>query len=790
MYISQKELLKNNIDLAVEDLENSLVQLGHEVEAVETYANEKVVVGLVESVEKHPEADRLNICSVNVGETENLQIVCGAPNVAANQLVPVAMVGAKFGDFKIKKAKLRGVVSQGMICSLAELGLDKSVLTDSDTDGIHVYDVAQIGQNAFTALTLEDNVLELALTANRGDCQSYTGVVRDLKALCNEKFTATTYNAVEGTFTTNFQVENLDEASKLLSAVEIKNVTAQASPMWLKIFLAKHKIKTQNVLVDLTNYVLLQTGIPMHAYDADKLSGSIKLTRLNAPEKFTALDESEYELKANDLVIMDEQKVVSLAAVMGSNETKITEETTNILVEVGVFDPVGVRKTATSIGKKTDASMRAEKGIDANMAMEAITLFVSELAKIMEIEVSNVVKSNDVELTTSEVSLRFIDVNRILGIEVSIDDVKSILTNLSFETVAETNTDITVKVPSWRFDIHNDHDLIEEVIRIVGMQKVSVAEKLDTFVTKTKIITDEKIKIERELENLVLDSGLNQVVTYSLVNEKTLSEFNKNPLEKVELMMPLSKEHAVYRQSLVPSLMKVCEYNFARQMRTVNIFEIANTYRLVNDELVEEYFVSGLVAGVKNDYFALEKTMYDFYDAKAVVESILNYYNINYEIVKTNEQIAELNPYAHADVVVDGQVVGFIGKTHPNYYPKLKADVYVFELNLKLIEKMLVRTIAYKQVSTKPTIERDLTITTTTDVEYSLVTSVLMDIKYLVDIQLKDVYAGDNIEAGHKATTFKLVFADDNATLQGEEIDQEFEKIYDQAKAKGFIIKR
>lgn len=790
MYISQKELLKNNIDLAVEDLENSLVQLGHEVEAVETYANEKVVVGLVESVEKHPEADRLNICSVNVGETENLQIVCGAPNVAANQLVPVAMVGAKFGDFKIKKAKLRGVVSQGMICSLAELGLDKSVLTDSDTDGIHVYDVAQIGQNAFTALTLEDNVLELALTANRGDCQSYTGVVRDLKALCNEKFTATTYNAVESTFTTNFQVENLDEASKLLSAVEIKNVTAQASPMWLKIFLAKHKIKTQNVLVDLTNYVLLQTGIPMHAYDADKLSGSIKLTRLNAPEKFTALDESEYELKANDLVIMDEQKVVSLAAVMGSNETKITEETTNILVEVGVFDPVGVRKTATSIGKKTDASMRAEKGIDANMAMEAINLFVSELAKIMEIEVSNVVKSNDVELTTSEVSLRFIDVNRILGIEVSIDDVKSILTNLSFETVAETKTDITIKVPSWRFDIHNDHDLIEEVIRIVGMQKVSVAEKLDTFVTKTKIITDEKIKIERELENLVLDSGLNQVVTYSLVNEKTLSEFNKNPLEKVELMMPLSKEHAVYRQSLVPSLMKVCEYNFARQMRTVNIFEIANTYRLVNDELVEEYFVSGLVAGVKNDYFALEKTMYDFYDAKAVVESILNYYNINYEIVKTNEQIAELNPYAHADVIVDGQVVGFIGKTHPNYYPKLKADIYVFELNLKLIEKMLVKTIAYKQVSTKPTIERDLTITTTTDVEYSAITSVLMDIKYLVDIQLKDVYAGDNIEAGHKATTFKLVFADDNATLQGEEIDQEFEKIYDQAEAKGFIIKR
>ncbi len=790
MYISQKELLKNNIDLTIEDLENNLVQLGHEVEAVESYGNDKVVVGLVEKVEKHPEADRLNVCSVNVGSSENLQIVCGAPNVAENQLVPVALVGAKFGDFKIKKAKLRGVVSAGMICSLAELGLDKSVLTDSDTDGIHVYEKAEIGQDAFVALTLADEVLELALTANRGDCQSYIGVVRDLKALNGEQFSQSIKTGLDTAFKTEITVVNADESSKLLSAVEIKDVKAVPSPMWLKIFLAKHKIKTQNVLVDLTNYVLLQTGIPMHAYDGDKITNGLKLARLTKGEKFVALDETEYELKANDLVIMDDEKVVSLAAVMGSNETKITKDTKNILLEVGVFDPVGVRKSATSLGKKTDASMRAEKGIDAKLVDYAINLFVTELTKIMPAKISNVVKSNEVNTKVKNVSLRFVDVNRILGIDINPIDVTSILTNLSFTVVSVNDEEISVNVPTWRFDIHNDHDLIEEVIRIVGMQKVEVAQKLDTFVTKTKIINDQKIKIERELENLGLDSGLNQVITYSLVNENSLAEFNKNPEQKVELMMPLSKEHAVYRQSIVPSLMKVCEYNFARQQKTVNIFEIANTYRLIDDELIEEYYISGLVAGVKNDYFSNEKTNYDFYDAKAAVEQILNYYNIDFKIVKQNQVIAELNPYAHAEVIVNDEVIGFVGKTHPNYYPKLKADVYVFELNLKMIEAMLEKNLVYKQVSTKPTIERDLTITTNVDIDYASITSVLDDVKYLVDIQLKDVYAGEKMQDNQKATTFKLIFADDNETLQGEVIDLEFEKIYKLADAKGFIIKR
>ncbi len=790
MYISQRELEKNNININIEDLENGLVQLGHEVEAIDTYTTEKIVVGRVESIEKHPEADRLNVTQVNVGQEELLQIVCGAPNVAAGQLVPVALVGAKFGDFKIKKAKLRGVVSQGMICSIAEMGLDNSVLTDEDKDGIYVYETAEVGQNAFDALTLTDNVLELGLTANRGDCQSYVGVIRDLMALNGQKLAVET-SEFTGSFDSEFKVKNLDPTSSQLSAIEIQNIAVTPSPVWLKIFLAKHKIKTQNLIVDLTNYVLLQTGVPMHAYDADTIKGGIKAERLASTMPFIALDEAEYELNSNDLVICDDEKVVSIASVMGSNETKITEQTTRLLVEIGVFNSTAVRKSASSIGRKTDASLRGEKGIDFKQVTNAFNLFVKLLTEIhAEIKVSNLLWTNELEATEQTVTLNFNSVSRILGIDVEVAEIKVILNNLHFETISEDENSITVSVPTWRFDIFNDHDLIEEVIRIIGMEKVEVTDILSTFVTKNKIIMDTKIQIEREIEKIGLDQGLNQVVTYSLVNGDALNTFNQKPEQEVRLMMPLSNEHAVYRQSLIPSLMDVAQYNFARQAKLVNIFEIANTYRQVGTELVEEYFMSGLVSGEKASYYANEKANYDFFDLKAVVEAVLANYNLNYQIVKSAVAINELNPYAHADVLVDGEYIGFIGKIHPNYYPKMKRDVFVFELNLKAIESKLVKAIDYKITTTLPSIERDVTVDTTIETSYQDLNTIFADVKFLSNIKLKDVYAGEKMEAGMKATTFTLTFTPEDETLQGEMIDTEFEKIYTQADTAGFIIKR
>ncbi len=515
------------------------------------------------------------------------------------------------------------------------------------------------------------------------------------------------------------------------------------------------------------------------------------MQRLEGTYKFTALDESEYELNMNDLVITDEEKVVSIASVMGSNDTKITDDTTRLLIEIGVFNSTAVRKSATSIGRKTDASLRGEKGIDYKQVNNAFNLFISLLKDVQkDIKVSNLLSTNELEFAEDTVSLNYNSVSRILGIDVEVADIKAILHNLHFETVSEDEESITVSIPTWRFDIFNDHDLIEEVIRIIGMEKVEVTDILSTFVTKNKIINDPKIKIERDIEQIGLDQGLNQVVTYSLVNGDTLNTFNQNSDEEVRLMMPLSNEHAVYRQSLVPSLMNVAQYNFARQAKLVNIFEIANTYRQVGEELVEEYFMSGLVSGEKSTYYANEKANYDFYDIKAVVEAVLNNYNLNYEIVKSTVAIDELNPYAHADVLVDGEYIGFIGKTHPNYFPKMKRDVFVFELNLKRIVEKLIKAIDYTITTTLPSIERDVTIDSNVETTYAELTKSFENINFLSNVLLKDVYAGEKIEAGTKATTFTLTFTPTTETLTGEMIDAEFETIYAQIEANGFVIKR
>ncbi len=789
MYISQKELEKNNINLDLQTLEDSLVQLGHEVESTTTYANDKVVVGKVLTCEKHPEADRLNVTTVAINAEEQVQIVCGAPNVAKGQLVPVALVGAVLGDMKIKKAKLRGVTSEGMICSLAELGLSESVITEEDKAGIYVFEEATIGENAFSALGLFDNVLELGLTANRGDCQSYVGVKRDLTALLGGKFPVETHDVL-GTFTSDYTVSNHDERSKQLALIEIKNVKYAKSPVWLKMFLAKHQIKTQNLVVDLTNYVMLQTGIPMHAYDADKIDGGLEIARINSSEKFHALDESEYDLKVNDLVIKDAKKVVSIAAVMGSNATKITEETTNIIVEIGNFDPTSVRISATSIGKKTDASSRGEKGIDAAQINNAFSLFTSELAKMQMVEISHINSTTIKEEEAQVVTLEYQEIGIVLGIDVEPTQAKSILNNLHFEIVSETENAIKVKVPTWRFDIENDHDLIEEIIRVIGMEQVAVSDALPTIITKDQVVHDEKIKIERDVEQVILKAGLDQTITYSLVNKNTLTTFNQNPELAVELMMPLSQEHAVYRQSLIPSLVDVAKYNFDRQQKSVSIFEIANIYTQKNEELTEEYLLSGVLGGQKQTYFANEKTNYDFYDAKGIVCTFLNHYNLNYEIVPTTNEITELNKYAHADILVDGKYVGFIGKTHPNYQKKLKTDLFVFEINLKQIEANLNKAINYQPVSTQPEMERDLTITTKRNEIHQDIIEVFSGINYLKAINLKDIYSGEKIEADLKATTFTLIFADTNETLTSEIVDKQVEQIFANCEQKQYIIKR
>ncbi len=787
MLISQNELKKYGIDLSVSELEEKLIQLGHEVEEVVVYENDKLVVGYVESIKAHPDADKLNVCQVNIGD-EVVQIVCGAPNVDQGQYVIVATIGAVLpGDFKIKKSKIRGQESFGMICSIAELGFDKNNLVDKDYDFIYNFKSQPTpGSSALSHINLDDNILDLGLTANRGDCQSYTGVVRDLRALYNDKHEIEEFDILTDV-EADFEVFNTDADTDFLSAIKINNVEVVQSSEEVRFFLALHNMKPQNNIVDYANYSMMQTGIPMHTYDADKLVGNIKTVVLDKEAKFVAIDEKEYTLPAGTLTIQDDEKIVSIASVIGSFETRVTDSTKNLLVEIGHFDPVKVRISATSIFKKTDASMRGEKNVDSVAVFAAYKMFNDLVKKEKEdVVISDLVFSNEIEIRSKLIKLNHFDVFKVLGIDISIDEVKTILSNLHFELVREADNELTYLVPTWRFDIFNDHDLIEEVIRVYSMDKILDSEVLPSFNLKHNIITDKKVKIERDLENLVLSLGLDQVVTYSLVSEEELLAFGGDIDKSVELMMPLSSKRRYYRQSLLPSLLETAKYNLDRQQDSSSIFEIANVYTKEADEIIETFKLAGLMVGAKHNSFVDGMANYDFYDLKGVVESIFNHYNMEFEITVSDNAHDELNPYATANIIHDGIVVGFIGLKHVNYFKKIKQDVIMFEVDLGKIDHKLIKEINYKKVVSNPSVVRDLTFNCAQSINYSEVESIFEKIAHLQSVKLKDIYEGENIKDGMRAITLALEFNSAEVTLTGEIVDASIDKIVRKAVEKGF----
>lgn len=788
MLISTKELKNRNIDLSVSELEEKLIQLGHEVEEVISYKNDKLVCGFIESIQKHEDAEKLNVCRVNVGG-EVLQIVCGAPNVDAGQYVIVALVGCKLDDFKIKKSKIRGVESFGMICSLAEIGLESNVLTDSDCDGIYNFSSKVIlGSNALESLGLADAILDLGLTANRGDCLSYDGIVRDLNALLNVENKG--YNIeIPGVIDNPFVTINSDDdktlclTSMLVNNVKIKNVSED-----IKLFLAKQGIKAQNNVVDIANYVMLTTGVPIHTYDADEIDSQIEVIELQEVEEFIALDETLYNLKPGTLVIKDKQKIVAVPSVIGSNSTKITKKTKNVLVEIGCFDATKVRLSAQNISRKTDASIRGEKGIDPVAVLRAYELLINNLQdSVPEIVNSEINFSNDLYFKQKMITLDYYDVERILGIKVTIEQVKDILARLCFELISEEEGYLKYLVPSHRFDVFNDHDLIEEIIRIYGINNVESKNLLNTFVTTCDVINNKTIKLERDLEKVVLNAGLNQVITYSLVSEDELLAFNGNLGHAIKLSMPLSNLRTYYRQSLLPSLLDCAKYNLDRQLKTVKMFEIGNRY-LNQDNLVEELLISGIIGGNSDSRYDSQNRNLDFYDAKGYVESILNHYNLNYEIIQSQTAYDEINHYANADIIVNGEKVGFIGLKHINYFKKVKPDIFMFEINLSTLIDEMSREIKYNKVSINPSVTRDITINVVDETIYSEIEKVFTKIGYLNNFKLKDIYSGDSIAQGYKAYTFALEFMSNEETLTGEIVDKSVAKIIKQAQVNGMVI--
>ena len=765
-----------DIDVDLKTLAEDMTKAGNEYDSAEKIINAtNLVIGEVLECEEHPDSDHLHVCKVNVGN-EVLQIVCGAPNVRVGLKVVVALEGAKLpGDFTIKRSTIRGVESCGMMCSLAELGIESKFLTDKDKNGIHELPENAIpGEDPIKFMKLDDEVIDFDLTANRGDLLSILGMAYEIGAIYDKKVRDIDLSHKENSEDINneFKVEvNTDNCSIFL-AKKVKNVTIKESPDFIKNRLIASGIRPINNVVDISNYVMLETGQPLHYYDADTLNGKIEVRMAKNGEKLTTLDEIERTLKEDDIVISDGNKAIGLAGVMGGLETEITENTKNIIIEAAIFDAIKVRKTSKEI-LRSEASSRFEKGLDPNRTYMAIERSCNLLEKYADAEVvSGLAKFDETNKEDTKIDITFEKINSVLGLEVPKDAVVDTFRRLGFTSEVEGET-VHVSVPKRRLDISIKEDLIEEVGRIYGVDNIQG--KLPELPMKAGSYN----KTIRQIRNKMIALGLNETLSYILVNDKEALKYAVSPegAEGIGLLDPMTEERNTLRYSIIPSLVKIYEYNKARSQKDICIFEIGKGFYKKGEEYVENTKLSVLMTG---EYYAgiTDNKQVDFYTIKGVTEEILNYigYEGRYSFVIKNELPKEYHPYQTAEISVNNDIVGIVGRLHPEQF---KDAVYVMEINLdKLLDKK-VGKMKYKEISKYPSVKKDIAVVVSKDIEAQSIAMAIKKAagKLLLSSNVFDVYEGIGIEPGKKSLAYSLEFGAQDRTLTDEEIATTIDKI-------------
>ncbi|HEJ8278661.1 TPA: phenylalanine--tRNA ligase subunit beta [Staphylococcus aureus] len=770
------------IDDSVSDLAERITRTGIEVDDLIDYTKDikNLVVGFVKSKEKHPDADKLNVCQVDIGEDEPVQIVCGAPNVDAGQYVIVAKVGGRLpGGIKIKRAKLRGERSEGMICSLQEIGISSNYIPKSFESGIYVFSESQVpGTDALQALYLDDQVMEFDLTPNRADALSMIGTAYEVAALYNTKMTKpeTTSNELELSANDELTVtiENEDKVP-YYSARVVHDVTIEPSPIWMQARLIKAGIRPINNVVDISNYVLLEYGQPLHMFDQDAIgSQQIVVRQANEGEKMTTLDDTERELLTSDIVITNGQTPIALAGVMGGDFSEVKEQTSNIVIEGAIFDPVSIRHTSRRLNLRSESSSRFEKGIATEFVDEAVDracylLQTYANGKVLKDRVS----SGELGAFITPIDITADKINRTIGFDLSQNDIVTIFNQLGFDT--EINDDvITVLVPSRRKDITIKEDLIEEVARIYGYDDIPSTLPVFDKVTSGQL-TDRQYKT-RMVKEVLEGAGLDQAITYSLVSKEDATAFSMQQPQTIDLLMPMSEAHASLRQSLLPHLIEAASYNVARKNKDVKLFEIGNVFFANGEgELPDQVeYLSGILTGdyVVNQWQGKKETV-DFYLAKGVVDRVSE--KLNLEFSYRRADIDGLHPGRTAEILLENKVVGFIGELHPT----LAADndlkrTYVFELNFDALMAVSVGYINYQPIPRFPGMSRDIAL----EVDQNIPAADLLSTIHahggniLKDTLVFDVYQGEHLEKGKKSIAIRLNYLDTEETLTDERVSK------------------
>lgn len=785
-----------NVEDNANELAEKITRGGIEVEGVEYLAEEisGVVVGYVESKEKHPDAEKLNVCQVNVGEEENLQIVCGAPNVDAGQYVIVAKVGAKLPGIKIKKAKLRGVESQGMICSLGELGLSKSVVPKNYQEGIYVFETEQeLGSDVVELLGLNDYILDLSITPNRADALSMRGLTYELGALYNNKVDFKDVEKEENYEATSLQVAIESDSCRNYVGQVVKNVEVKDSPLWLQTRLMNSGIRPINNIVDITNYVLLEFGQPMHAFDKDLVGDKIVVRDAKEGEVLETLDGEERKLQTTDLVITDGTRAIALGGVMGGKNSEVSEKTKNIILESAYFNPTSVRRTSAAHGLRSDSSARFEKGIDPNMQKAALARAVELILELCPNAVveSSVGVVNKEEEKVVEISTSYI--NNYLGITLSTEELVAILEGLSF-TVEVTGENLVVKVPTRRPDISIKQDLVEEVIRIYGYD--NLASTLPKFSKTTKGGLTYSQRMVRDLRGLYASLGFNDTINYSLVSEEEATQYTLEDHNKVRLLMPMTETHSTLRQSLIPGLLNTVQYNVARKQKDLKLLEIGRVFFGSGDDNIQPketlYLSAALTGEERVTKWLKESSTLDFFAAKGYLEVVFERLGLEEKVTYKKSTLEGMHPGRFAEVYLGEKRIGFIGEVHPQVADKLGLNTtYVFEINLdEVISESKVKP-KYEEVTKYPEITRDIAMLVDVKDEYQNIYNVIESVnsKLITNVELFDLYAGAELLPGKKSLALTITYSDKQKTLTDEEVTAVHEKVLAALTVYGAIIR-
>ncbi|EKT4505905.1 phenylalanine--tRNA ligase subunit beta [Pseudomonas aeruginosa] len=767
-----------NPQVSRDELVARLSMAGLEVDSVTPAAGQfsGIVVGEILATEQHPDADKLRVCQVSSGQ-ETFQVVCGAPNARPGIKIPFAMIGAELpGDFKIKKAKLRGVESFGMLCSAAELQISE------ENDGLlELAADAPVGEDIRTYLSLDDASIEIGLTPNRGDCLSIAGLARDVSALYDTPVTRPVVPAVAAAHDEVRPVEVSAPAAcpRYLGRV-IRNVDlSKPTPLWMVERLRRSDVRSIDAAVDITNYVMLELGQPMHAFDLAEINGGIRVRMAEEGEKLVLLDGQEVALRADTLVIADHTRALAIAGVMGGEHSGVnTEKTRDLFLESAFFEPISVAGKARSYGLHTDASHRYERGVDSQLAREAMERATQLLLDIVGGEAGPVVEAvSEQHLPqVAPVTLRAERITQMLGMEMDPAQVEQLLNALELTTTKSGEGQWTVTVPSHRFDISLEVDLIEELARLYGYNNLPVRYPQARLAPQGKPETRGDLPT---LRRLLVARGYQEAITYSFIDPKLFELFSPG-VEPLLLANPISSDMAAMRASLWPGLVKALQHNLNRQQDRVRLFESGLRFVGQLGDLQQQPMIAGVITGSRlPEGWANGRDGVDFFDVKADVEALLGYSGALSDFTFSAGKHPALHPGQTAAIERDGKLVGYLGAIHPELAKALGLDRPVFLFELVLGDVVEGRLPKFSELSKFPETRRDLALIAGRDVASSAVLELIRDNagEWLTDLRLFDVYQGKGIDPDRKSLAVGLTWQHPSRTLNDDEVNTTLQNI-------------